>query len=112
MKFERTSGLKGSVPRNWIDNTFPNCPLCKQPTLWEYAMEFRFRLNRYHFRCSKCQGILSIPVTSIAPRIGPISFIARKITKKDVRIENIGQSKIDPKLEGQEYPIPTLQAWV
>jgi len=43
-----------------------SCPFCKQnPALWEVAMEYKFGLNRYHFRCPHCGVILSCPVAMI-----------------------------------------------
>ncbi len=95
LKFVRTKGLVGSMPRNWIDRTLPRCPFCKTAEpLWESAMEHKMKLNLYHFRCAKCGGIVSIPVAAVA-NTAPLTLAGALLHAKAERsftVESIGSS--------------------
>jgi len=108
MKFERPKGFAGSIPRNWIDNNLPRCPLCKTPSLWEIAMEFKFTAyNRYHFRCPNCMAIISAPVPTVSKTFGLHSLVA----SKKLKIESVGNDEKLKHLVGAEYSLEILQEW-
>lgn len=106
MKFERHTGFRGSIPRNWIDKTFPRCPLCNVETPWEWHMDFGFN-QRYHFRCPKCEAVFSVPVGMVGQR-NVIDLAIKKASGNMVKIESVGSNK-EPELLGKDLPLSTLQ---
>lgn len=109
MEFKRPKGFMGSIPRNWIDKKLPLCPFCRGRPEWEVAMEFKMGLNRYHFRCGKCHGILSIPVVSVSNTAGIGGLIIAKGASKDLMVESLGTSH-SQLIEGAEYSVGSLKA--
>lgn len=109
MKFERTHGLWGSSPRNWIDSNLPRCPFCKTPSLWELGGEMKFTsYSRYHFRCPNCMAIIS----ASAPRVSKEVFgLHSLLANKNLKIESIGNNSSLQHLVGSEYPLEVLQEW-
>lgn len=80
MDFKRREGFIGKIPREWIERNLPKCPFCKEPALWEFALEKREKdstfervfgqipqkwYKAYHFRCPKCNAILEVPADAI-----------------------------------------------
>jgi hypothetical protein len=59
-------------------------------------MEFKFGLNRYHFRCPNCLGILSAPVAMIegaTAGLGLTGWLLKKSVDKTLKVESVGNSK-------------------
>ena len=111
MEFKRYEHmfLGGNVTQ-WIDNTFPNCPLCKKPSLWELGNNAKVKLGwknnmRNYFRCPNCMGIISVEMAIVQKR-----YLIRSLFKEqNARIESVGNNSNLQHLIGQEYPIKTLQ---
>ena len=112
MDFKRSTGFFDSTPRKWIDTNLPKCPGCKcAGPLWENALELKFGLNRYHFRCPRCFLILSIPSASVMGSGGlPSMLLLKQIASKDFRVESTGNNPNCKIAIGNEYPVAILQA--
>ncbi|MGD1055251.1 MAG: hypothetical protein ABR867_04115 [Nitrososphaerales archaeon] len=106
MEFKRPTGSAGSIPRDWIDEKLPTCPFCgSNEPLWEVGLEWKPTMARHHFRCQKCEGILSIPMAAVA---------SQNASVESSRIESIGtDGKALPAgvSSGMEYPLKTLLEW-
>lgn len=112
MEYKRPKGFMGSIPRNWIDKRMPSCPFCgtDRPE-WAIAMEMRLSLNRFHFRCARCHGVLSIPVVSVSNTGGIAGMMIAKNASKDLMVESTGSSR-SQLMKGREYSIGALCAAV
>jgi hypothetical protein len=113
MEFKRYEHvfLGGNVTQ-WVDRTFPNCPLCKKPSLWELGNDAKVKLGwknnmRNYFRCPNCMGIISVPMAIVQKRY----LIQSLLKEQNARIESVGNNSSLQNLTGQEYPIKTLQEW-
>jgi len=109
MEFKRPKGFVGSIPRNWIDKRLQTCPFCSGRPEWAIAMNFGLGLNRYHFRCESCRGILSIPVVSVSNTGGIAGMMIAKNASKDLFVESIGTSHSSLILRS-EYSVSSLKA--
>jgi hypothetical protein len=72
-------------------------------------MQFKLGLNRYHFKCQKCHGTLSIPVASIAHTGGVAGMMIGAGASKNLLVESEGRSE-SPLIVGMEYQPGTLRA--
>jgi DNA-directed RNA polymerase subunit RPC12/RpoP len=103
MKFERPKGFAGSIPRNYIDRQLPRCPFCgTDRPQWEVAMQYSLRGTRYHYRCTKCQGSLSILMTAVSHAGGVGAMIITAGSSKDLLVESTGRSGSELGV-GREY---------
>ena len=113
MEFKRYEHMFfGGNVTQWIDNTFPNCPLCKKPSLWELGNNGTVKLGwknnmRNYFRCPNCMGIISVPMAIVQKRY----LIQSLFKQQNARIESVGNNSSLQHLTGREYPIKTLQEW-
>ncbi len=112
LNFKRHSGLWMGGPTKWMDKKFPVCPLCKKTSLWEYGSSPQSaippRIARFHFRCPKCGGVLSISLYVVRRSAGLLSLF----TPENAIIENVGTNSALQHLVGREYPIKELQEWI
>lgn len=65
MSFKRMEGFAGSVPQQFIDNRVPKCPMCgTDDPHWAIDQKMGW-VNRYLFKCEKCDCILSSSVPDV-----------------------------------------------
>lgn len=113
MEFERYEhALFGGNVTNWVDKTFPTCPLCRKPSLWELGNNASAKLGwrngtRNYFRCPNCMGVISVEMAVVQKK-----YLIQSLFKdQSARIESAGNNSTLQHLVGQEYPIMTLQEW-
>jgi hypothetical protein len=75
------------------------------------GFELSIGLNRHHFRCPNCLGIVSVPVAAISKPMMPATWMLKQVATKDLKIESVGNSKASADLVGKEFPLATLQEW-
>ena len=111
MKFERTKGLWGGRPRDWMDKNLQICPFCGHaPPLWELGVETHVTsMGRFHFRCPSCHGTLSVAMTLIMPKYGLMDYMASAGQSKDVLVESEGTVE-SHLVVGMEYSLSTLRS--
>ncbi|MCW3984844.1 MAG: hypothetical protein NWE91_00285 [Candidatus Bathyarchaeota archaeon] len=110
MKLKRPTGFMGSIPRDWIDKKLPKCPFCGQVPVWEYGLQMKmFGANRYHFRCTKCRGIISIPVAVVGGggmgAMGLAGLVTHAASDKEFKIESVGSNSNLSHLVGEKLRI-------
>ncbi len=128
-KFQRADGFVGSVPQNFVNRTFPKCPLCcNNPPDWTISGEgqMSWKGNLYYFKCSRCNGIISMSVPDVTtlgnggsgvaynPSVGLTNMIAKKSSGKDAvavyaAIESVGRSGVSKICEGKEFKLEQMQ---
>jgi len=109
-RYERT--FFGGNVTQWIDGNFPNCPLCRKPSLWELGNNAKVKLGwknnmRNYFRCPTCMGVISVEMAIVQRRYS----IPSLFKEENARIESVGNNSGLQNLIGREYPIKTLQEW-
>lgn len=128
--FRRCDGFVGSVPQTFINRTLPRCPLCcsNDPywTLEQYNYLSVTGNCLYFFKCSCCEGVISLSeldVTTLGngyggiasdPEAGLMNVIKKKRAGKAATavyavIENTGNSGITRECEGKEFKIEDIQ---
>lgn len=111
VEYQRPTGLMGSRPREWIDDTLPACPMCHTGIpKWHMKMQFEGwkDYTRYFFRCSNCHGELSIPVETVSPSG---SWNGSRPPSKDLRLESKGLAEHEFSV-GCEYRPEELRAHI
>ena len=82
----------GGNVTEWMDKRFPNCPLCKKPSLWELGnsaamarVQSAWKNNmRNYFRCPNCMGIISVDIAIVQKKY----FVQSLFKEQNARIEN------------------------
>lgn len=128
-KFHRAEGFAGSVPQTFVNRTFPKCPLCctKDPH-WTISQhnQMSWKGNLYLFKCSECDGIISMSMPDVTtlgnggsgiafnPGVGLTNIIAKSSSGKEAGavyavIESVGKSGVTPECQGREFKLEQLQ---
>ena len=128
--FHRAEGFAGSVPQTFVNRTFPRCPLCcHTDPYWTIAQHNQMsgKGNLYLFKCSRCEGIISMSmpdVTTLAnggsgvaanPTVGLTNLMAKASSDKKADaiyavIESVGHSGVTSACEGKEFKLEDVQA--
>ena len=127
--FHRADGFVGSVPQNFVNRTFPKCPICcsKEP-YWTIAQhnQMSWKGNLYLFKCSHCEGIISMSMPDVTtlgngasgvvanPTVGLTNLMAKASSGKEVGavyavIESVGNSGVSPMVAGKEFKLEHMQ---
>ena len=128
-KFHRADGFVGSVPQNFVNRTFPKCPICcsKEP-YWTIAqhVQMSWKGNLYLFKCSCCESIISMSMPDVTtlsngasgvvanPNVGLTNMVVKASSGKEAGaiyavVESVGRSGVDPVLAGKEFKLEDLQ---
>ena len=128
-KFHRAEGFMGSVPQTFVNRTFPKCPICcsKDP-YWTIAQhnQMSWKGNLYLFKCSRCEGIISMSMPDVTTvgnggagfaanaTVGLTNIIAKSSSGKEAGavyavIESVGNSGVTPECQGREFKLEQLQ---
>lgn len=119
MAFKRHDGFSGSVPQKFIDKSLPKCPMCgTDDPQWTLDMQMGFiKLNRYLFKCAKCDAILSSTVAD-ATGIGRTAlttvglakaFGGKKISAVYMKVDSVGNQQVTKTHENVEYTLDELK---
>ena len=127
--FHRADGFVGSVPQNFVNRTFPKCPVCctKEP-YWTISQhnQMSWKGNLYLFKCSCCGGIISMSMPDVTtlgngssgivsnPTVGLTNLMAKASSGKEAGavyavIESVGTSGVNPAVAGKEFKLEDLQ---
>lgn len=118
MAFKRFSGFVGSVPQKFIDNRVLKCPMCgtDEPD-WTIDQKMGFMsLNRYLFKCGKCNCILSATVADVTGFArAPLTtlglakaFGGKKMSTIYIRIDDVGLVQTTRLHEGKEVSLEEI----
>ena len=128
-KFAHMDGFCGSVPQNFMDRTFPRCPICcSLDPYWNLSehIQMTWKGNLFLFKCSHCQGIISMSKADVASlQNGALSMVASKsigVTNMAIKaasgkqagviyavIESVGNSGVTRECEGKEFKLDDLK---
>ena len=118
MAFKRMEGFIGGVPQNFIDNRVPKCPMCGTDNPhWSIDQKMGFiSLNRYLFKCEKCECILSATVADVTgfartpiTTIGLAKMIGgKKVGTTYMKIDDVGSMQATKLHEGTEIGLEEL----
>ena len=70
MKFEHFTGFVGSTPQNFVNKSFPVCPVCKQNASWGVHVAQKYlkvfptskEEHTYHVKCDHCGMVMHTAV--------------------------------------------------
>ncbi|MBQ7355318.1 MAG: hypothetical protein IJW62_07360 [Clostridia bacterium] len=128
-QFHRAEGFVGSVPQTFVNRTFPKCPLCcTSNPYWTIAQhnQMSWKGNLYLFKCSHCEGIISMSmpdVTTLAngtsgiisnPTVGLTNLMVQSSSGKEsgavyAVVESVGRSGVTPACTGKEFKLEQMQ---
>ena len=126
--FHRADGLMGAIPQAFINKNMPKCPLCCGPVpYWSISQANlkSWRGNLALFKCSQCEGVISISIPDImtatnqftpgAANVTLTNMAAKKKAGKEaktayVTFEHVGNSGVSPDILGKELRLPDVQA--
>ena len=128
-KFHRAEGFAGSVPQTFVNRTFPKCPICcSNDPYWTIAQhnQMSWTGNLYLFKCSRCEGIISMSMPDVTtlgnggsgiaanPTVGLTNLMAKSSSGKEAGavyavIESVGHSGVTPECEGKEFKLEQMQ---
>ncbi len=128
-KFHRAEGFAGSVPQNFVNRTFPKCPICcTNEPYWTIAQhnQMSWKGNLYLFKCSHCESIISMSMPDVTtlgngaggvatnPSVGLTNLMVKASSGKEVGavyavIESVGNSGVSRECEGKEFKLENLQ---
>lgn len=121
--------IVGSVPQNFINRTFPKCPVCCSATpYWTISQHNQMSMKGklYLFKCSQCGGIISMSMPDVTtlgnggsgvisnPTVGLTNLLVKSRGGKEVGavyavIESVGTSGASRECEGLEFKLEHLQ---
>jgi hypothetical protein len=128
-KFQRYDGFAGSVPQKFVDRTFIKCPICcsAKPN-WTLSQhnQMSWKGNLYLFKCSCCEGIISMSMPDVTtlgnggsgvalnPSVGLTNLMVKAGSGKEAGavyavIESVGTSGVTPEVEGKEFKLEHVQ---
>ena len=128
-KFQRYDGFAGSVPQKFVDRTFVKCPICcsAKPN-WTLSQhnQMSWKGNLYLFKCSCCEGIISMSMPDVTtlgnggsgvalnPTVGLTNLMVKAGSGKEAGavyavIESVGTSGVNPVCEGKEFKLEHVQ---
>ncbi|MBR5797634.1 MAG: hypothetical protein IKY29_01640 [Clostridia bacterium] len=128
-KFQRYDGFAGSVPQKFVDRTFIKCPICcsAKPN-WTLSQhnQMSWKGNLYLFKCSCCEGIISMSMPDVTtlgnggsgvalnPTVGLTNLMVKAGSGKEAGavyavIESVGTSSVNPVCEGKEFKLEHVQ---
>lgn len=128
-QFHRAEGFVGSVPQTFVNRTFLKCPVCcsKDPH-WTIAQhnQMSWKGNLYLFKCSCCEGIVSMSMPDVTTlsnggsgvathlTVGLTNLAVKSSSGKEAGaiygvIETVGKSGLDAAIEGKEFKLEHLQ---
>lgn len=128
-KFQRFDGFAGSVPQKFVDRTFIKCPICcsAKPN-WTLSQhnQMSWKGNLYLFKCSCCEGIISMSMPDVTtlgnggsgvalnPTVGLTNLMVKAGSGKEAGavyavIESVGTSGVNPVCEGKEFKLEHVQ---
>lgn len=127
--FHRAEGFVGSAPQSFVNRTFPKCPICCTPRPdWTIAQhnQMSWKGNLYLFKCSCCDGIISMSMPDVTtlgnggggvasnPTVGLTNLIVKASSGKEAGavyavIESVGRSGVTPACQGKEFKLEHLQ---
>ncbi|WP_066504632.1 hypothetical protein [Abyssisolibacter fermentans] len=117
MAFKRHDGFSGSIPQKFIDKNFYKCPMCgtTEPR-WTIDQKMGW-VNRYLFKCSKCEAIISSSVPDVTgfgrtpfSTLGLAKAIGgKKMSVIYMKIEQVGNMQTTKLHEGKEFTIDELK---
>ena len=99
---------RGEGMTRWVTKKFRDCPLCRKPSVnWEVGIQKR----RVYFRCPDCMGLFSVNRLIVRGRsvFNLLRSLQYSYTRKEARIESVGNNSNLQYLEGHEYPIKEMQ---
>ena len=128
-KFHRAEGFAGSVPQTFVNRTFPKCPICcSSDPYWTISQhnQMSWKGNLYLFKCSRCEGIISMSMPDVTtlgnggsgvaanPSVGLTNLMAKSSSGKEAGavyavIESVGHSGVTPECEGKEFKLEQVQ---
>lgn len=128
-QFHRAEGFVGSVPQTFVNRTFPKCPLCCTSTpYWTIAQhnQMSWKGNLYLFKCSHCQGIISMSMPDVTtlgngksgvvsnPTVGLTNLMVKSSSGKEsgavyAVVESVGRSGVTPACTGKEFKLEQMQ---
>ncbi|MBR3908562.1 MAG: hypothetical protein IKJ50_02465 [Clostridia bacterium] len=128
-KFHRADGFVGSVPQTFVNRTFPKCPICcSDKPEWTIAQhnQMSWKGNLYLFKCSHCDGIISMSMPDVTtlgnggagvasnPTVGLTNLMVKASSGKEAGavyavIESVGKSGVSPICQGKEFKLEQLQ---
>lgn len=128
-QFHRAEGFVGSVPQTFVNRTFPKCPLCcTSAPYWTIAQhnQMSWKGNLYLFKCSHCEGIISMSMPDVTtlgngkggvamnPTVGLTNLMVKSSSGKEAGavyavIESVGRSGVTPHCAGKEFKLEQLQ---
>ena len=127
--FHRAEGFVGSVPQSFVNRTFPKCPICCHPDpYWTIGQhnQMSWKGNLYMFKCSRCEGVISMSMPDVTtlgnggsgiafnPTVGLTNLAVKGSSGKDATavyavIESVGTSGVTFECEGKEFKLEHLQ---
>ncbi len=128
-KFQRYDGFAGSVPQKFVDRTFIKCPICcsAKPN-WTLSQhnQMSWKGNLYLFKCSCCEGIISMSMPDVTtlgnggsgvalnPTVGLTNLMVKAGSGKEAGavyavIESVGTSGVTSEVEGKEFKLEHVQ---
>ncbi|MBZ9689388.1 hypothetical protein G9F72_024120 [Clostridium estertheticum] len=117
MSFKRFDGFTGSIPQKFIDKNFNSCPMCGTvEPYWTLEQKMGW-VNRYLFKCSKCEAIISSSVPDVTGfGRSPLTTlgIAKALSGKKMsviymKIDDVGNMQVTKLYQGKEFPITELK---
>lgn len=128
-QFHRAEGFVGSVPQNFVNRTFPKCPVCCSANpYWTISQHNQMSMkgNLYLFKCSQCGGIISMSMPDVTtlgnggsgvlsnPSVGLTNLLVKSKEGKEAGavyavIETVGTSGASRECEGLEFKLEHLQ---
>ena len=127
--FHRAEGFVGSLPQTFVNRTFLKCPLCcTSDPYWKIAQhnQMSWKGNLYLFKCSHCEGIISMSMPDVttlgnggggvaaSPTVGLTNLMVKASSGKEAGavyavIETVGNSGVNPECNGKEFKLEQLQ---
>lgn len=117
MAFKRYDGFTGSIPQKFIDNNFPKCPMCgtNEPH-WTINQKMGW-VNRYLFKCSKCEAIISSSVPDVTGfGRSPLTTLGiakalggKKMSVIYMKVNEVGNMQTTKIHEGKEFTMEELK---
>ena len=117
MSFKRFDGFAGCVPQKFIDKNFLRCPMCgtEDPT-WTLQQKMGW-VNRYLFKCSKCEAIISSSVPDVTGfGRNPLSTLGiakalsgKKMSTIYMKVDEVGNMQTTKLHEGKEFSLTELK---
>lgn len=117
MSFKRFDGFTGSIPQKFIDKNFQRCPMCgTTEPYWTLEQKMGW-VNRYLFKCSKCEAIISSSVPDVSGfGRSPLTTlgIAKALSGKKMRtiymkVNEVGNMQVTKLHEGKEFSLTELK---